>query len=428
MSTTHAAETDATRIGRKRIVVVGGGVVGAACAHYLQAAGAEITVLDAGRFGGGCSHANCGYVCPSHVLPLAAPGALWSTMKTLLQKNSPLKVRPRLDPALWGWFWKFMRRCNTRDMLAAGRTLDGLLRSSRALYETLIAGSGWDVEWRTKGLLFAYRGHAEMEHYAHTDALLRREFDLGATPYDAAGLAALEPALKPGLAGGWHYPGDAHLRPDKLLAEWRKSLIEKGATIREQTSLVDVVGDGRVVRGVVTSQGELPADQVVVATGAWTPLLREQLRTRLPIEPGKGYSITSTPPAKAPTIPLIFEETRVAVTPLSGAMRIGSTMEFAGYDRTLNRDRLRLLREGAAPYLDEPLGRVVQEEWWGWRPMTPDGLPFIGPLPAFDNLYVAAGHNMLGLSLATGTGKLVAEMLTGGTPHLDPAPFRVGRA
>jgi D-amino-acid dehydrogenase len=148
---------------------------------------------------------------------------------------------------------------------------------------------------------------------------------------------------------------------------------------------------------------------------------------RIPIQPGKGYSITMPRPALCPTLPMIFEEHRVAVTPMQSGYRLGSTMEFAGYDNRLNQRRLALLREGAEVYLREPYGEPVQEEWYGWRPMTPDSVPIIDWSPAYSNVLIAAGHNMLGVSMGPGTGKLVAEILCGAVPHVDRGPYAISR-
>jgi D-amino-acid dehydrogenase len=411
----------------ERVVVVGGGVIGAACAYYLRLAGRAVTIIERGEFGRGCSHGNCGYVCPSHVLPLAGPGALGNTLKTLLTRNSPLKIRWRLDPAMWSWFWRFARKCNQTDMLSAARAIQSLLVSSRSLYDELLRETLCNVEWEGEGLLFVFRTQAAMDHYGETDRLLRSEFGLGAARYDGAALCELEPAIKPGCAGAWHYTTDGHLRPDKLMLAWRRALESQGVEIREQCELRDVAVDRHLVRRLLTSHGELAADQVVVATGAWTPLLRRVLGCNVAIQPGKGYSLTMRRPTLCPRIPMIFEEHRVAVTPFHSAYRLGSTMEFAGYDDSLNPARLRLLRDAAALYLREPDAEPVLESWYGWRPMTPDSLPFIGRVPGIENLFLAAGHGMLGVSMSPATGRLVAELVSGTTPHLDPQPYAVGR-
>ncbi len=177
----------------------------------------------------------------------------------------------------------------------------------------------------------------------------------------------------------------------------------------------------------MTDQGDLAADIFIVATGAWTPLLNDQLGCRIPIQPGKGYSLTMPRPVICPEIPLIFPETRVAVTPFQSGYRLGSTMEFAGYDDSIRPERLQLLKDGAEPYLREPYCEPVEEKWFGWRPMTYDSLPIIDRSPRYENVIIAAGHNMLGLSMAPATGKLVAEMVNVSSPHIDPAPYRVSR-
>ena len=200
-----------------RVVVVGGGVIGACAAYYLAGAGFRVTILDRGRFGAACSHANCGYVCPSHALPLAAPGAVWSTLKTLFQRNSPLKVRPGVVIRNLGWFLNFARRCNERDMLAAGRAIQALLNSSRTLFDDLIRDERIECEWEAKGLLFVFQTPRHFDHHAQADALLRRVFELGARRFDSAELAALEPALRPGLAGGSLYDPAAPLPPQPAI-------------------------------------------------------------------------------------------------------------------------------------------------------------------------------------------------------------------
>jgi D-amino-acid dehydrogenase len=409
------------------MIVVGGGAIGASCAYYLSKAGWQVTVIDRGAFGGGCSHGNCGFICPSHVLPLAAPGAIGPALKALLSRNSPFTIKSRFDPALWSWLYRFARRCNARDRMEAGRAIQSLLNSSRSLYSELMRDEPFDCEWETRGLLFVFQHRKAMDHYAETDHLLCKSFDMPAERYDGDALLELEPALKPGLAGGWLYRNDAHLRPDRLMADWRTVLERRGVTIFDHCEATAFVRENGRARAVVTPRGNLEAQAFVVAAGAWTPLLGRELGCSIPIQPGKGYSITMPRPAKCPILPMIFEEHRVAVTPMRSSYRLGSTMEFAGYDSSLNPARLDLLRQGARHYLQEPECEPVLEEWFGWRPMTFDGKPIIDRSPALGNVVIAAGHGMLGMSMAPATGKLVAEML-GETPtHIDRKPYALSR-
>jgi D-amino-acid dehydrogenase len=411
----------------KQVIVIGGGVIGAACAYFLAKTGWQVTVIDKGQFGMGCSHANCGIICPSHLLPLAEPGAAWKALKSIFKKNAPLFIKPRFDPALWLWLLKFAWRCNMPAMLESAHACQELLRSSQKLYAKLISTEPLECEMQSRGLLFVFEKHEEMEEYAKTDRLLTESFGMPAIRYDDNAVARLEPALKPDLAGGWYYEHDAHLRPDKLMASWARLLKNIGVAIREKCEATGFQREANRGKSITTPAGELAADAFVIAAGALTPQLAKYLGCSIPIQPGKGYSITMPRPRICPRIPLIFPETKVAVTPMRSGYRLGSTMEFAGYDSTLNRDRLNMLKEGAKPYLLEPFSNPVQEEWFGWRPMTYDGKPIIDRSPVMENVVIAAGHNMLGLSMSPGTGRLVADILNGTPPHINPQPFSLRR-
>ena len=413
--------------GAGRVVVVGGGIIGLACAHYLAKSGASVTVIEKGEVGHGASWGNCGLVCPSHVLPLAEPGAVRNALRALFERNSPFVIRPRLDPALGSWLLRFASRCNRRDMIQAGHAIQALLESSLRLYEELVDRDGLACEWQKRGLLFPYKSPEAMDAFTATDDLLGETFHCRAQRLDAEALLEFEPALLSGLAGGWYYEDDAHLRPDVLIRSWTCALEAQGVTFVEHCQFQGFRGSSDRAEVVATDRGDYPADRVVVATGALTPLLKSAIGCALPIQPGKGYSLTMPRPAICPKVPLIFPETRVAVTPFQTGYRLGSTMEFAGYDDTIRPERIQLLRDGARPYLREPYCEPVIEQWFGWRPMTHDSLPVIDWSPARSNVLIAAGHNMLGLSMAPATGKLVAEILTATAPHIDPAPYRLTR-
>jgi D-amino-acid dehydrogenase len=411
----------------RRVVVVGGGVIGLSSAYALNRIGWDVTIVDRDAIGSGASHGNCGYICPSHVLPLAEPGVLGKTIKALFAKNSPFSIKPRLDPALWSWLLNFARRCNERDMLAAAPGIQALLNSSFAEYEAMLERESLDCEWEHVGLLYVYQSKDRLDGFTKTDELLSRSFQMPAERLDPQGLAELEPALKDGLAGAWYYRCDAHLRPDKLVSSLRRLLESRGVSIREGCDVTGFVRGAKDARALATSAGEIPADAFVVATGATTPLLAKELGCRIPIQPGKGYSLTMAKPPTCPKIPMIFPETKVAITPFQSGYRIGSTMEFAGYDTSIKQPRLQILLDGAKAYLRDPYREPFEETWYGWRPMTYDSLPIIDRSPVMENVLIAAGHNMIGLSMAAGTGRLVSELVSGEAPHIDPTPYRVNR-
>ena len=312
-------------------------------------------------------------------------------------------------------------------MLAAAAGRHALLDSSRDLYKQFILEQDIECEWQEVGLLFVFSHQEHFEHYEQTDKLTRQHFGVGARPLAGDALVEFEPAIKPGLAGAWLYENDCHLRPDKLMRALRQRLENNGVEFVEEFAVAQFASQNGTLRSVSGAAGDLEADTFVVATGAWTPMLNDQLGCNVPIQPGKGYSLTMPKPSRMPRVPMIFEEDRVAITPMQSKYRIGSTMEFAGYDTTLNRRRLDQLKIVAQRYLHDPYCDPVEETWFGWRPMTWDGKPIIDRCPRFENVMIAAGHNMLGLSMATATGKLVSEMLLGLPLHIDPAHYALDR-
>lgn len=409
------------------VAIIGGGVIGGMCAWYLRNEGFRVTIVEKNVFGSACSHGNCGYVCPSHVLPLPQPGAVASTLRAMMRPNSPFAIRPRMSRDFVSWFWNFFRRCNASDMLSAAHPTNDLLQSSMRLYKDLVYRQGFNCEWQERGLLFVFDDEESFDKYTDTDAFLRREFGVAAQAYDSQSLLELEPALKPGLGGGWHYADDCHLRPDVLMRTLREQLESRGVTFVESAPAISFATEDRAAKAINTSIAPVEADHFVVATGATTPFFNDALGFRVPIQPGKGYSITMPCPQRMPTHPMIFQSSHVAITPMETGYRIGSTMEFVGYDTSINKRRLGLLTSEAAKYLVDPVAAPIEEEWFGWRPMTFDGKPIIGRSPAMSNVWIAAGHSMLGLSMATGTGKLIAELVSNVEPHIDPAPFRAER-
>lgn len=412
---------------KKRVVVVGGGVIGAACAHFLSKAGWSVTIIDRDRFGAGSSDKNCGYVCPSHVLPLTEPGAVGKAMKSMFRRNSPLSVKPRFDPALWKWLFRFALRCNEKDMLEAGHATKPLLDRSMTLFKQLVADKVIDCEWQERGLLYVFKSVEAFEEYREVDRILADHFQKPATRLEGEALNDLEPALKSELAGGYHYEGDAHLRSDKLLGSWRKSLEAAGVAIRDCCELTGLNQENGKVYSVSTTTGEITVDAVVLATGALSAKLKSFLDCSIPIQPGKGYSLTMRRPAICPSVPMLFPETKVGVTPFEDSYRLASTMEFSGYDTSIRPERLKLLTDGVIPYLKDPFPAEPHESWFGWRPMTWDGLPIISRCPSIGNVILATGHNMLGLSMAPATGEIVAELLSGGSPQIDEQPYSIGR-
>jgi D-amino-acid dehydrogenase len=413
---------------RSDVIVVGAGVVGLASALALLERGRSVRVVDAGRVGGGSSHGNCGTLTPSHAGPLYAPGMVGKAMRWMLTPDAPFYVKPSADPVVWQWMARFAQRCNARDWRRAAEARAAILNASRAAFPEWISAYGLDCRFAETGADCVFRDAREMDAYvAQLPALA--ELGIASEVIDGAELLRQEPALREGAVGAVRYPGDAHLRPDRYVAELARVVAERGGTIESHCEALAVEPAGAAMR-VATSRGERIAGDVVLAAGAWSARLAGSLRMRWlrnAIQPGKGYSITYSRPGLAPKRPLTLHERKVCVTVWEDGFRLGSTMEFSGYDDTLNRRRLDALERGAAEYLHEPVGPARQEEWYGWRPLSWDDTPIIGRAPGHDHVWLATGHGMLGVSMSPATGRLLAELMTGDAPHLNPAPYAPAR-
>ena len=410
------------------VIIVGGGVIGAMSAYYLQRSGRQVTIIDQGSFAGACSQGNCGYISPSHVRPLAVPGALSSTLWTLLERNSPLKVKPSYLLKNMSWFMRFARQCNETDMNHNSAGIHTLLQASKTLYEKLVTEESIQCEWDSHGLLFVYHTQKGFEHHAKINQILADEYGVGAERWDRETLLQKEPTLNPdAVSGAYRHECDAQVRPETLLRGMRQVLERCGVKIIEQCTFDGFAHENGTVKGIRTSRGEMDASAVVLAMGAWTPKHNAELGAKVPIVPGKGYSVTMPRPEQCPTYPMLFEEHRVAISPFASGLRIGSTMQFAGYDTSTDPKRLEILYNAAKLYLPTVNTKTVQQEWWGWRPMVPDGKPIIDRTPRFKNVVVAAGHGMLGLSMGTGTGRLVSELVNEEAPTIDAKHYALGR-
>lgn len=408
------------------VLVLGGGAIGLACAHYLLAAGRSVRVLEAGQVGAATSWGNCGTITPSHAAPLAGPGMVGQALRWMLSPDAPLYVRPRWDPALARWLLRVAGRCNARDWRASGLAKGALLKYSRALLEDLVYGQDLDCGFEAGGLHYVFRTEKALAAQRRQLPLLE-ELGIAARVLDGQALAADEPALKPGLAGAIHFPGDAQLRPDRYTAELARLVREAGGVIEEGVRVTGFERGRNGIEAVQTSEGRRSGGRAVLAMGVWSAGFADMLRLPIPLQPGKGYSITYDRPATPPRRPLVLKERSVCVTTWADGFRLGSTMEFSGYDDSLNPRRLAALERGAAEYLLEPTGPSKREQWCGWRPMSPDDLPLVGRAPGHNNLFLATGHGMMGMGMSAGTGRLLADLLTGRAPAIDPAPYAPAR-
>jgi D-amino-acid dehydrogenase len=403
------------------VVVCGAGIVGLSSAYYLLERGHRVTVLERGEPDHDCcSLGNAGFISPSHFVPLAAPGMVRKALSWMGDPESPFYVHPRLDPELLSWGIRFWRASTPKRAERAAPLLRDLNLRSRALFEELADRTGNAFGLAREGLLQLLRTEHGLEEESRL-AMRSRELGMPAEVLDAKGVQALEPGLSFDVLGGVLYPLDAHLVPQRLVATMTRLVGERGGTFVWGAEVKKWKTGKASVDAAFTTKGEIGGDEFVLTAGSWTPILARALGLRLPMQPGKGYSLTLDSPPQMPRHSLILQEARVAVTPMGSSLRVGGTMELAGYDLRINPPRIRGMTRSVARYLPSfrPSDFDSIRPWCGLRPCTPDGLPYIGRTRRWPNVIVAAGHAMMGVSMGPITGQLVSQIVSQETPSVE---------
>jgi D-amino-acid dehydrogenase len=404
-----AAQDDGRDIVSKHVLIIGGGVIGLCTAYYAAERGFRVTVCDrTAESDLGCSYGNAGMITPSHFVPLAAPGAIRLALKWMWNPESPFYLKPRLDRRLVEWSWKFYRAATVEHVIRSAPLLLDLNLAGRAGFIELARKWGNDFFLEEKGIVIVCNTEEGLKHELAT-AEMARELGLPVEILDGKQIAAMEPNLRMTIAGGLYFPKDAYLAPWKFMAALKKHVPD----VRWKTSVSLRVNGNRV-------ESDMQADEYVICGGAWSSNLASELQLHLPMQAGKGYSLTLQHPRKKPTHAMILSEARVAVTPMGDALRFGGTMEITGTDLSINPSRVRGIIKAVPKYLPDFSADDFQDvqPWAGLRPCSPDGLPYIGRFNRYTNLSVATGHAMMGLSLGPITGKLMAQVLCGEEPSI----------
>jgi D-amino-acid dehydrogenase len=404
------------------VIIIGGGAIGMCTAYYLLRNGIKATIIDKGEMGHGSSLHNAGYISPSHFVPLAAPGIIAQGLKWMLDPVGPFYVKPRLDLDFISWAWKFRNSCTHKNVERAAPLLRDLSNASSALFEEMAHVDGMDFELIKNGLLILFRSQrgrvAQLE-----EAELAHKLGVGALFLEKQDIQKLVPETEIRAAGGLYFPRDCHITPAKWVADLARHLEASGVRMLKHTEVKGLVSAGGRITSIKTATEELQPDEVVLAGGAWSPEIVRRLGLKLPVQAGKGYSVTIHRPDRKPLIPMILSEARVALTPMGDTFRAAGTMEIAGLDLTITQRRVQTILNAVPDYVGgfTPDDFKNGEVWAGLRPVSPDGVPFIGRFKSYLNLIAATGHAMLGITLAPVTGKIVADVIAGTSPRFEMA-------
>ena len=405
---------------KAEILVIGGGAIGICSALYLNALGKKVAVIEKGEICSGSSHGNAGLIVPSHSIPMAAPGVITQGLKWMFDPESPFYIKPRLDYRFLTWLWQFRGACSEANVNRALPVLSQLSAISLQLFDELAALDGVAFNLEKKGVVQIFKTGKEFDKGIE-EARCLQEYGIDSRIMEIKDVASYAGGMQTAGVGAIFFPQDAQLIPDRLVHQLARHIEAKGVDLLTATEVIGFETADRKVATVRTTRGDFAADQIVLAGGAWSAALARELNIALPMEPAKGYSVTYKRPAACPDVPFMMAEARVVLIPMDDMLRFAGTLELAGFDLSINKRRLQAILKAVPAYFPDfsPEDLELLEIWRGLRPCSPDGLPYIGRSRRHENLIIATGHGMKGISLAPVTGRLVAQLSTGEQPQID---------
>ena len=412
---------------KKKVIIVGGGIIGLSCAYYLIEDGHEVVLIEKNSFNSGASIVNAGYLIPSHIIPLASPEVLKKGIKWMLNSNSPFYIKPRFNRDLINWGYNFIKSSSSEHVNSSIRVIKDINELSKELYFELRDSKKIDFEIYEKGLLMAFKT-SEAEKEELKTAKIARELEMNVQELSQEQVNLMQPKIRMNIKGAFWYKSDAHLTPQSFMINLKSYLLKKGLKVYNENLVESFDYDSSVIDSIKTNKNEIIGDEFVVAAGAWSENLLKKLKIKLLIQSGKGYSIDFFKKTGI-SYPAILLEDKVAVTPMDGFTRFGGTMEISGLNTKINLKRVNAIAKSSEKYYDGlkiPFENINDAKC-GLRPLSPDGLPFIGRHSSYKNLVIASGHSMMGWSLGPVTGKLVSEIISNKKKSISIEPFNPER-
>jgi len=409
----------------REVIIIGGGVVGLCCAWHLHESGLRVMIIDKGDFTDGCSYGNAGMIVPSHFTPMASPGMLKEGIKWMFKSKSPFYIRPRLNAGLIQWLWQFMQSANSNHVNEVAPVLKELHEESRFIYKTWSTQSVFDFELQEKGILMLYQS-AKAEQDELETAEKAHSLGIDAHVLNAEQLKVIDPATIFSVRGAVHYPGDATFSPDVFMLQMQTFLVNEGVEFISKTEIISLEDLGNNGCEIKSKAGQIfNAKHLIVANGAWSGKLMKSVNINLPMQGGKGYSMTIEKPNGSLSVPSLLHESRVSLTPMGNRLRIGGTLEISGWDEKIREQKIKWILESLPKYYPGLKINHPEKIWHGYRPCTPDGMPYIGRIKPNSSIIMATGHSMMGISLAPATGRLVKDIIIKNAEI--PSTLRPGR-
>lgn len=411
-----------------KVVIVGGGIIGLFTAWYLQKKGLKVTIVDRGDITDGCSFGNAGLIVPSHVIPLASPGMFKKGIKNMLRPASPVAFHISPDKALLRWYLRFAGASTEKHVKESVPVLKELSWFSKQLYNEIYQSGEIDFQLWNKGLLMLYKSQHTGDELLE-EAVIARAAGLEVNELSKADVHQLEPDTLPDITGGFHYVSDDHLNPFGLMNALVAQLENSGVEIIRNCTVENIVTSGNKAVSIATSNGTIEFDQIIITAGFWSTKVLKDLKIKIDVQPGKGYSF-KVKHKKQIHYPALLSDANVAVTPINSELtQFGGGMEIGYTGYKISRARVQQIIKSVGQFYPSEDGIEFPELniWQGHRPCSFDGLPYIGRANGFSNILIGTGHSMMGVTLAPATGKLLSELISGENTTVDLNPFRIGR-
>ena len=409
-------------------LVIGGGAIGICCAYYLQKLGKNVAVIEKGELCSGSSHGNAGLIVPSHSIPLAAPGVITQGIKWMFDPESPFYIKPRLDREFLTWLWKFRGACNEANVNRALPVLSDLNAVSLQLFDELAALGEVEFNYEKKGVVQIFKTRKGLDKGIE-EARRLQEYGVESRVLENKDMTPYSGEIRTAGVGGIIFPQDAQLIPDRFVHQLARYIEKAGGQLVTSAEVLGFAVSGRKVTTVKTTRGDIDAEEVIVAGGSWSTCLAHELGIKLWMQPAKGYSVTFKRPPSCPDLPFMMVETKVVLTPMDDMLRFAGTLELAGFDMSINNRRLQAILKSVPDYFPDFDTDSLEliEIWRGLRPCSPDGLPYIGRPRRYDNVIMATGHGMKGISLAPVTGQIVSQLAAHKQPQVDMTALSIDR-
>ncbi|SEL60498.1 D-amino-acid dehydrogenase [Aquimarina amphilecti] len=411
----------------KEVVVIGGGIIGLCSAYYLQKEGHKVTVIDQSSMDFGASYVNAGYLTPSHIIPLAAPGVMKKGIQWMFNSASPLYIKPRFNTEFLKWSWAFNKSCSSENVARSISAIKDINLLSRDLYSEIKKQEQFKFHLERKGLLMLCQTDSMLEEEIRVGEIAKKE-GLPVKSLSLSELKQIEPNVQLQAKGAILYECDGHTTPHLFMEEIKEFLLNKGVVFSKNEKITDLTIDNGKITAIKSTTTTYSADEFVLAAGSWSKVLSKKLGIKLLLEAGKGYRINSDRDLGI-TMPTILAEAKVAVTPMQGFTRFAGTMEIAGINHNINKVRVEAIANAAHKYY--PDITLTDDEKndaaSGLRPVSPDGMAYIGKSRKCKNLTIGTGHAMMGWSMGPATGKLISEIISDKKPSLNLDVFNPDR-